>query len=214
MQYWPTAAVSMATLWPPNTTAPVTLENQWREARDILTRGEGGWEAKWPEILWLTHNDRRGQQRRPSKHVGSKQALQACGAPHEVDCGPAGLGVTLPKLTFSHIRNVIFPVPDEKYDPPLPFSSLLHLNLANNVIFEEDGLLALASWPVLRELVIWGNPLTTAFKGDPPILSYHLGRLRGVRIFRCVTTLDTATRIVPEFLTFTQLAKQMLLSFE
>ncbi|KAJ7328108.1 X-ray radiation resistance-associated protein 1 [Desmophyllum pertusum] len=72
----------------------------------------------------------------------------------------------------------------DRYNPPLPFSNLLHLNLANNLIFEEEGLLALMSWPSLRELVVWGNPLTTAFKGDPPILSFQLGRMKGVRIFR------------------------------
>ncbi|EDO29659.1 predicted protein [Nematostella vectensis] len=72
----------------------------------------------------------------------------------------------------------------DKYHPPLPFPSLLHLNLANNMIFEEEGLLATMGWPNLRELIIWGNPLTTAFKGDPPVLSMQLGRMRGVRIFR------------------------------
>lgn len=72
----------------------------------------------------------------------------------------------------------------DRYNPPLPFANLLHLNLANNLIFEEEGLLALMGWPSLRELVVWGNPLTTAFKGDPPILSFQLGRLKGVRIFR------------------------------
>lgn len=72
----------------------------------------------------------------------------------------------------------------DRYNPPMPFSSLLHLNLANNLIFEEEGLLALMTWSSLRELVVWGNPLTTAFKGDPPILSFQLGRLKGVRIFR------------------------------
>jgi len=72
----------------------------------------------------------------------------------------------------------------DRYNPPLPFASLLHLNLANNLIFEEEGLLALMGWPALRELVVWGNPLTTAFRGDPPVLSFQLGRLKGVRIFR------------------------------
>ncbi|XP_032226924.2 X-ray radiation resistance-associated protein 1 [Nematostella vectensis] len=72
----------------------------------------------------------------------------------------------------------------DKYHPPLPFPSLLHLNLANNMIFEEEGLLATMGWPLLRELIIWGNPLTTAFKGDPPVLSMQLARMKGVRIFR------------------------------
>lgn len=72
----------------------------------------------------------------------------------------------------------------DKYNPPIPFTNLLHINLANNLIFEEEGLLALIGWPSLKELVIWGNPLTTVFKGDPPVLSFQLGRLKGVRIFR------------------------------
>ena len=77
-----------------------------------------------------------------------------------------------------------FDISGDQYNPPMPFAHLLHLNLANNLIFEEEGLLALMGWPSLRELVLWGNPLTTAFKGDPPILSFQLGRLKGVRIFR------------------------------
>ena len=77
-----------------------------------------------------------------------------------------------------------FDISGDQYNPPVPFANLLHLNLANNLIFEEEGLLALMGWPSLRELVLWGNPLTTAFKGDPPILSFQLGRLKGVRIFR------------------------------
>lgn len=52
------------------------------------------------------------------------------------------------------------------------------------MVYEEEGLLAVMTWPKIKELVIWGNPLTTAFKGDPPILSFQLGKLKGVRIFR------------------------------
>lgn len=81
------------------------------------------------------------------------------------------------------IFSVVFSTGD-KYNPPIPFTNLLHINLANNLIFEEEGLLALIGWPSLKELVIWGNPLTTVFKGDPPVLSFQLGRLKGVRIFR------------------------------
>ena len=77
-----------------------------------------------------------------------------------------------------------FDISGDQYNPPMPFAHLLHLNLANNLIFEEEGLLALMGWPSLGELVLWGNPLTTAFKGDPPVLSFQLGRLKGVRIFR------------------------------
>ena len=37
------------------------------------------------------HIDRRGQQSRPSEHVGNEGALRVSGAPHEVDRWPAGL---------------------------------------------------------------------------------------------------------------------------
>ena len=86
--------------------------------------------------------------------------------------------------THEDMKITAFDVSGDQYNPPMPFANLLHLNLANNLIFEEEGLLALMGWPSLRELVLWGNPLTTAFKGDPPILSFQLGRLKGVRIFR------------------------------
>lgn len=78
----------------------------------------------------------------------------------------------------------MFHFPEDKFKPPKPFPSLLHLNLANNMVYEEEGLLAVMGWPVLKELVIWGNPLTTAFKGDPPILSFQLGKIKGMRLFR------------------------------
>ena len=111
----PTEAVSMATLWPPNTTAPVTLESKSREARNILTEGDGGGGggggAKRPTSLRLIRDDRRVQQSRPSEHMGKEQALRVCGAPHEVDRWPAGLEViTLPKLTFSHIKMIMLPI--------------------------------------------------------------------------------------------------------
>lgn len=86
--------------------------------------------------------------------------------------------------THEDMKITAFDISGDQYNPPMPFAHLLHLNLANNLIFEEEGLLALMGWPSLRELVLWGNPLTTAFKGDPPILSFQLGRLKGVRIFR------------------------------
>lgn len=92
--------------------------------------------------------------------------------------------------THEDMKITAFDISGDQYNPPMPFANLLHLNLANNLIFEEGGLLALMGWHSLRELVLWGNPLTTAFKGDPPILSFQLGRLKGVRIFRYETLLN------------------------
>ncbi|XP_031549270.1 X-ray radiation resistance-associated protein 1-like [Actinia tenebrosa] len=91
-----------------------------------------------------------------------------------------GMGIRHRSSTLTEDASLL----GEKYNPPLPFPSLLHLNLANNMVFEEEGLFAVAGWPRIKELVIWGNPLTTAFKGDPPLLSIRLGKLKGVRIFR------------------------------
>ena len=51
---------------------------------------------------------------------------------------------------------------------------------------EEEGLLSLSSWPALKELEIWGNPLTTAFSGDPPIIAIQLGVFKGIHIVRLV----------------------------
>lgn len=66
----------------------------------------------------------------------------------------------------------------------LPFPSLRHLNIANNHIEEEEGLLALSSWPKLEELLIWGNPVASCGKGGPPIVAYHLGLLAGIEVTR------------------------------
>lgn len=66
----------------------------------------------------------------------------------------------------------------------LPFPSLQHLNLANNHIEEEDGLLALSTWPSLEELVIWGNPVASCGKEGPPIVAYHLGIVSGIQVTR------------------------------
>lgn len=68
--------------------------------------------------------------------------------------------------------------------PVLPFPSLRHLNLANNHITEEEGLLALSTWPRLEELLIYGNPVASCGKGGPPVVAYHLGLLAGIEVTR------------------------------
>ena len=66
--------------------------NQWRAARNVLTKGGGGGVGGGKAANELA-NDPWGQRSRPSEHVGNKQALQAYWAPHEVDHWPAGLEV-------------------------------------------------------------------------------------------------------------------------
>ncbi|XP_062341400.1 X-ray radiation resistance-associated protein 1 isoform X2 [Osmerus eperlanus] len=66
----------------------------------------------------------------------------------------------------------------------LPLPELRFLNLANNKIFEEEGLLAVALFPMLNELVIHSNPLTMERSGDPPVLTYFLQERLGIKIVR------------------------------
>ena len=66
----------------------------------------------------------------------------------------------------------------------LPFPSLHHLNLANNQIEEEEGLLALSTLPCLEEVVIWGNPVAICGKEGPPVVMYQLGLVSGINVAR------------------------------
>ncbi|CAL1529992.1 unnamed protein product [Lymnaea stagnalis] len=65
-----------------------------------------------------------------------------------------------------------------------PFPELRYLNLVNNLICEEDGLLAVAAWPMLSEIDIYNNPLTTEINGDPPLLKRFLEDRLGIRLNR------------------------------
>ena len=105
MQYQPTVAVSMATLWPPNTTAPITLENQWRAARNILTKGEGGGEQSGQQACDWSAMIGEGSKTGPVS-MCNKQAspVSVWGSPHEVDCWLASLDVYFDKLPFSKIE--------------------------------------------------------------------------------------------------------------
>ena len=66
----------------------------------------------------------------------------------------------------------------------LPFPSLRHLNLADNQIEEEEGLLTLSTWPCLEEVVVWGNPVAISGKEGPPIVMYQLGLVSGIKVAR------------------------------
>ncbi|CAG5120231.1 unnamed protein product, partial [Candidula unifasciata] len=65
-----------------------------------------------------------------------------------------------------------------------PFSELRYLNLSHNKIYEESGLLAVAAWPVLEEVEIFDNPLTTESTGDPPLLKVFLQERLGIKLNR------------------------------
>uniref|UniRef100_A0A6Q2XMX1 X-ray radiation resistance associated 1 n=1 Tax=Esox lucius TaxID=8010 RepID=A0A6Q2XMX1_ESOLU len=68
------------------------------------------------------------------------------------------------------------------YAFPLP--ELCFLNLADNKIVEEEALLSVALFPMLREIVIHSNPLTTQKSGDPPLLTSLLQERLGIQISR------------------------------
>ncbi|XP_040036816.2 X-ray radiation resistance-associated protein 1 [Gasterosteus aculeatus] len=65
-----------------------------------------------------------------------------------------------------------------------PLPELQFLNLADNKIAEEEALMAAALFPMLRELDIHSNPLTTLRSGDPPLLTYYLHERLGITIKR------------------------------
>ncbi|XP_038565043.1 X-ray radiation resistance-associated protein 1 isoform X1 [Micropterus salmoides] len=66
----------------------------------------------------------------------------------------------------------------------LPLPELQVLNLADNKIAEEEALMAAALFPMLREVDIHSNPLTTRRSGDPPLLTYYLQERLGITIKR------------------------------
>ncbi|XP_055082874.1 X-ray radiation resistance-associated protein 1 [Periophthalmus magnuspinnatus] len=69
-------------------------------------------------------------------------------------------------------------------DLTFPFPELQFLNLSGNKIAEEEALLAVALFPMLYEIDISSNPLTTRRSGDPPLLTYYLQDKLGMKIKR------------------------------
>ncbi|XP_046584130.1 X-ray radiation resistance-associated protein 1-like [Haliotis rubra] len=65
-----------------------------------------------------------------------------------------------------------------------PFPELRYLSLAHNQISDEDALLAVAAWPMLVELVLHNNPLTTNHSGNPPLLKRFLHDRLGIKLVR------------------------------
>ncbi|CAK6953766.1 X-ray radiation resistance-associated protein 1 [Scomber scombrus] len=70
----------------------------------------------------------------------------------------------------------------------LPLPELQSLNLADNKIAKEEALLAVVLFPMLREIDIHCNPLTTKRSGDPPLLTHYLKERRGITIKRKKTS--------------------------
>ncbi|XP_063807007.1 X-ray radiation resistance-associated protein 1 isoform X2 [Pseudophryne corroboree] len=92
-------------------------------------------------------------------------------------------------ISFSFLPSFLLPSTEQLSDaasPPLP--NLSSLSLADNKIMYEDDLLAVALFPSLEELVIYGNPLTTLRKGDPPLLWNFLQQRLGIKIIRKKST--------------------------
>ncbi|CAH1245807.1 XRRA1 [Branchiostoma lanceolatum] len=69
-------------------------------------------------------------------------------------------------------------------EAPPPFPELRYLSIASNMITEEEDLIALAAWPLLSEVVIHSNPLTTKHSGDPPLLKRFLTDRLGINLVR------------------------------
>ncbi|XP_062414086.1 X-ray radiation resistance-associated protein 1 isoform X2 [Pungitius pungitius] len=91
-------------------------------------------------------------------------------------------GLALDPETSPH--TVLRRLSQEKSSFPLP--ELQFLNLADNKIAEEEALMAVALFPMLREMDIHSNPLTTLRSGDPPLLTYYLYERLGITIKRKV----------------------------
>lgn len=66
----------------------------------------------------------------------------------------------------------------------LPFSELVYINLADNQIEEEDDLISLVSWPMLNEIIIYGNPIVYNNVGHPPLLKQYLVDRLGINLQR------------------------------
>uniref|UniRef100_A0A8C9ZL54 X-ray radiation resistance associated 1 n=1 Tax=Sander lucioperca TaxID=283035 RepID=A0A8C9ZL54_SANLU len=114
---------------------------------------------------------------------GCSQPLQT---PIEVQAEEEELAHTETNLnTIEHFKSIS----QENYEEhckrsSFPLPELQFLNLANNKIAEEEALMAVALFPMLREIDIHSNPLTTQRSGDPPLLTYYLHERLGITIKR------------------------------
>jgi len=68
----------------------------------------------------------------------------------------------------------------DKVEPP--FQNLRFLSMANNRVSSEDGVIAVAAWPMLKCFNLEGNPLVAQTNGEPPLLASCLHRRLGITI--------------------------------
>ncbi|XP_059207853.1 X-ray radiation resistance-associated protein 1 [Centropristis striata] len=72
----------------------------------------------------------------------------------------------------------------EQKTSSFPLPQLQVLNLSDNKISEEEAVMAVALFPMLQEIDLHSNPLTTRRSGDPPLLTYYLQERLGIMIKR------------------------------
>nr|CAB3267811.1 X-ray radiation resistance-associated protein 1 [Phallusia mammillata] len=68
--------------------------------------------------------------------------------------------------------------------PNPPFKQLRLMSVANNLISEEECVLAVAAWPRLKHLVMHGNPIITNNNGEPSLISHYLRARLGINVHR------------------------------
>ncbi|CAI5643751.1 unnamed protein product [Oreochromis niloticus] len=68
-------------------------------------------------------------------------------------------------------------ISENRKESSLPLPALQYLNLADNKVAKEEALMAATLFPMLREIDIQFNPITTRRRGDPPLLAYMQERL-------------------------------------
>ncbi|XP_076025159.1 X-ray radiation resistance-associated protein 1 [Genypterus blacodes] len=118
-------------------------------------------------------------QRESSKHLHTSVQQQS----DEETFGKCSLGSPRP-LSHTFDLEDKEDVEEHYQTSRFPLPELHFLNLANNKIAEEEALLAAVLFPLLSEIDICSNPLTTRRSGDPPLLTYYLQERLGVTIKR------------------------------
>jgi len=89
-------------------------------------------------------------------------------------------------------------LPDGSQQNP-PFQNLKLLSLAQNQIAEEEYIVAVAAWPALTHLVLFGNPIVKNTNGQPPLISHYLNKRLGINVhrFKPRKPAHTPTAVIP-----------------
>ncbi|CAF0977868.1 unnamed protein product [Brachionus calyciflorus] len=88
--------------------------------------------------------------------------------------------------SIEETNNKLSNISSEKFDHnfELPFPELVYINLADNQIAEEDDLIAIASWPLLNEVILYGNPIVYNNVGFTPLIKQYLIDRLGMNIHK------------------------------